>query len=383
MIYLDNAATTPLDHHVKEAMIAALDIFGNPSSTHELGRKAKIEVEKVRKQIATELNCLPGEIFFTSGGTEADNLAIFSAVRDLGVTHIITSPLEHHAVLHPIEFLADRGEIRLTLLEVDGQGRINMNHLEQALATSEKTLISLMYANNEIGNLNPMHEICTLAKKHNALVHSDTVQAICHLKIDLKALPLDFLACAAHKFHGPKGVGFCFIRGGHKIAPQIMGGGQERSMRAGTENVVGVIGLGAAFENAYANLVNDANHMREIKTYAINTIRETFDDVTFLGLSGDMENSLFTVLNIGFPQDATSGMLTFSLDMHKIAASGGSACNSGSNKGSHVISALGEEASTRVPLRISFSKHTSKNDIDTLIEVLRQVRTPAAAANVQ
>lgn len=376
MIYLDNAATTPLDDQVKEAMIAALDVFGNPSSTHEFGRKAKIEVEKVRKLIASELNCVPGEIFFTSGGTEADNLAIFSAVRDLGVKHIITSPIEHHAVLHPIEFLAERGEVRLTLLDVDEYGNIDLNQLEQVLQAPEKTLVSLMYANNEIGNINPMAEICSLAKKHGALVHSDTVQAICHTRIDLQKLPLDFLACAAHKFHGPKGVGFCYVRGGHKIAPQIMGGAQERNMRAGTENVVGIAGLGAAFNLAYQNLEKDTANIKGIKAYAIEKIRSTFSDLTFLGMSGYLDQSLFTVLNIGFPQDGATGMLTFSLDMHKIAASGGSACNSGSNKGSHVIAALGQEASDLVPLRISFSKYTTTNDIDTLVEVLKSLREP-------
>ena len=381
MIYLDNAATTPLDPKVKDAMVNALEVFGNPSSTHEFGRKAKIEVEKVRKLIAAELNCVPGEIFFTSGGTEADNLAIFSSVRDLGVKHIITSPLEHHAVLHPIEFLAERGEVRLTLLNVDENGEIELEQLESALQTADKTLVSLMYCNNEIGNVNPLETICELAKEHGALVHSDTVQAVCHTKIDLQKLPLDFMACAAHKFHGPKGVGFCFIRGGHKIQPQIMGGGQERSMRAGTENVVGIAGLGAAFKLAYENLEHDVNAMKSVKKYAKEQLEAAFDDITFLGNSGNLDKSLFTVLNIGFPQDGATGMLTFSLDMHKIAASGGSACNSGSNTGSHVIRALGESKSKWVPLRISFSKFTTNADIDALIRALKTIRTPQASFN--
>lgn len=376
MIYLDNAATTPLALEVKAAMIEALDVFGNPSSTHELGRKAKIEVEKVRKVIATQLNCHPGEIFFTSGGTEADNLAIFCAVRDLGVKHIITTHIEHHAVGYPIEFLVENDSVRVSYLPVNEVGDIDLADLEAALKSDDKTLVSLMWANNEIGNINPMAEICALAKQHGALVHSDTVQAVCHLPIDLQTLPLDFLACAAHKFHGPKGAGFCFIRGGVKIKPQLMGGAQERNLRAGTENITGIIGLGKAFELAYSNLERDRESMLAIKQYAIQRLTQTFDDIIFLGNSGDLDKSLFTVLNIGFPSDGSTGLLTFSLDMHKIAASGGSACNSGSNKGSHVIAALGEKFAERVPLRISFSKYTTTAEIDKLIEALKAIRTP-------
>jgi cysteine desulfurase len=378
MIYLDNAATTPLAPEVKAAMIEALDIFGNPSSTHELGRKAKIEIEKVRKVIATQLNCQPGEIFFTSGGTEADNLAIFCAVRDLSVKHIITTHIEHHAVGYPIDFLVENDNVRVSYLPVNEAGDINLADLEAALKSDEKTLVSLMWANNEIGNINPMAEICALAKHHGALVHSDTVQAICHMPIDLQTLPLDFLACAAHKFHGPKGAGFCFIRGGVKIKPQLMGGAQERNLRAGTENITGIIGLGKAFELAYSNLERDRESMLAVKKYAIERLTQTFDDIIFLGNSGDLDKSLFTVLNIGFPSDGSTGLLTFSLDMHKIAASGGSACNSGSNKGSHVIAALGEKFADRVPLRISFSKFTTTAEIDQLIEALKAIRTPIA-----
>jgi cysteine desulfurase len=379
MIYLDSAATTALDPQVKDAMIAAMEVYGNPSSTHEQGRKARIEVEKVRKLIADELNCSPGEIFFTSGGTEADNLALQCSVRDLGVKHIITSPIEHKAVLETAQWLAGRGEVRLTLVPVDKKGNIDLKELEKALQTDDKTLVSLMYANNEIGNVNPMNEICALAKANSALVHSDTVQAVCHTKIDLQQLPLDYLACAAHKFHGPKGVGFCFVRGGLKIAPQIMGGGQERNMRAGTENIVGIVGLGKAFELAYKNLETDRAAIKEIKSYAKKRLSETFDDIVFMGNSADIDNSLFTVLSVGFPNDGGTSLMTFSLDMKGIAVSGGSACNSGSNKGSHVISALGEEFQNRVPLRISFSKFNSKDDIDKLIDALVELRKPVNA----
>jgi cysteine desulfurase len=376
MIYLDSAATTALDAHVKQAMIEAMDVYGNPSSTHDLGRKARIEIEKVRKLIADELHCSPGEIFFTSGGTEADNIALLCSVRDLGVKHIISSPIEHKAVLQTAQWLADRGEVQLTLLPVDEKGNIDLDDLETALQTDDKTLVTLMYANNEIGTVNPMHEICALAKKHNALVHSDTVQAICHTKINLEELPLDFLACAAHKFHGPKGVGFCFVRGGLKIAPQIMGGGQERNMRAGTENIVGIVGLGKAFELAYANLNEDRKAIKDIKAYAIKRLTETFDDIIFLGESADLEKSLFTVLSIGFPNEGATSLMTFSLDMKGIAVSGGSACNSGSSKGSHVLAALGEKHQDRIPVRISFSKYNSKEDIDRFVIALKEIRKP-------
>lgn len=356
-----------------------MDVYGNPSSTHDLGRKARIEVEQVRKLIADQLNCSPGEIFFTSGGTEADNLALFGSVRDLGVKHIITSPIEHKAVLETAKWLADRGEVRLTLLSVNETGNIDLNELEKALQGDDKTLVSLMYANNEIGNINPMKQICALAKANNALVHSDAVQAVCHTKIDLQELELDFLACAAHKFHGPKGAGFCFIRGGLKVAPQIMGGGQERNMRAGTENIVGIVGLGKAFELAYANLEADRKAIKEIKKYTKQRLSESFSDIVFMGNSAEIDNSLFTVLSVGFPNDGGTSLMTFSLDMKGIAVSGGSACNSGSNKGSHVISALGEAYQNRVPLRVSFSKHNTKDDIDKFIEALVEIRQPVGA----
>jgi len=372
-IYFDNAATTALHPLVKEEMIRALDVYGNPSSTHETGRKSKIEIERVRKTIAATLHAQPGEIFFTAGGTEANNLAVFCAVRDLGVKHIITSPIEHHAVLHPVEYLESTGQVSATYLPVDAKGDINIADVEAALQSGEKTLITLMYANNEIGNINPMKEIGELAKKYNAIFHTDAVQAVAHMQLDVHDLNIDFLSSSAHKYHGPKGVGFCFIRGGVKIKPQIMGGAQERNMRAGTENLTGIIGMGKAFELAYENLDTDKKHMTLLKEYAIKKINKELPEAIFLGQSGNVSRSLFTVLNIGLPNNPNIGMLTFSLDINGIAASGGSACNSGSAKGSHVIEALGEEFANYVPLRISFSKFNTQSEVDSLVDVLIQI----------
>lgn len=374
MIYFDNAATTPLHPEVKEEIFKALDLFGNPSSTHELGRKTKIEIEKVRKLIANRLKCEPGEIFFNGGGTEADNFAVKCSVRDLGVKHIITTEIEHKAVGQTVDFLKDRGEVRVTVLPVNEYGDIDLNDLERSLQTDDKTLVTLMFANNEIGNINPMHEIVALAKKYNALVHSDCVQAVGHVAFDLESLPLDFMAFSAHKIHGPKGIGFCFVRGGLKVKPQIIGGGQERNMRAGTENVLGIVGLGKAFELVIDNFNEDCAYISSIKQHAINKLSETFNDIVFLGRSGEMDRSLFTVLNIGFPNDGASSLMTFSLDMKGFAVSGGSACNSGSSKGSHVISALGEKYANYVPVRISFSKFNTTNEVDKFVEALKEIR---------
>ncbi len=377
MVYFDSAATTQLHPLVKEEMIRVMDLYGNPSSTHEAGRKSKIEIERVRKQIATALKCLPGEIFFCAGGTEADNFAIFSSVRDLGVTHIVSTEIEHHAVGHAVDFMAASRNVRVTYLPVDQHGDINLSDLEKALQTDDKTLVSLMYANNEIGNINPMKEIVALTKKHGALIHSDCVQAVGHIAFDLQELPLDFMAFSAHKIHGPKGIGFCYVRGGLAVKPQITGGAQERNMRAGTENVMGIVGLGKALELVLQNFNEDKSYIEGLKSYAIEALQKNIPDLIFLGQSGNLDKSIFTVLNVGIPQDETTGMLLFSLDMKGIALSGGSACNSGSSKGSHVISALGQEFANYAPLRISFSKFNTKEDIDFLVSTLKELRPVA------
>jgi len=372
-VYLDSAATTVLSPEVKQAMLEAMEVYGNPSSIHHEGRKAKIVVEKVRKQIAEALNCLPGEIFFTSGGTEADNMAIQAAVRDLGVTRIITSPIEHHAVLHASEFVEANKNVELVFLSVDEKGSIDLNELEDLLQKDVPTLVTLMHANNEIGNIIDLERIAQICKSNGAFIHSDTVQTVGHEILDLSKIPVDFIACAAHKIHGPKGAGFLFVRSGVKIQSLIKGGGQERGMRAGTENIVGIAGLGKAVEMAYKNLEEDKAYILELKNYAIKRIQKDFPQITFNGLSADVKNSLFTVLSLSIPKTDKTSMLLFSLDMKGIAISGGSACSSGASKGSHVSEAINKTKIETENLRLSFSKYNTKEELDYFFECLREI----------
>ncbi|MDX5325521.1 MAG: cysteine desulfurase [Bacteroidota bacterium] len=374
-VYLDNAATTPLAPEVRESMLEALETFGNPSSTHGFGRHAKILVEQARKSIANTLHCQPGEIFFTSGGTEADNLAIQSSVRDLGVRTIITSPLEHHAVLYPIEQLEREGRVQMKMVRNDERGVIDLDHLVQLIRESEApVLVSLMHGNNEIGNLLDLDQVASICKENQAFFHSDTVQTFGHYEIDLSKAKVDFMTCAAHKFHGPKGIGFLFIRGGIKLKPQIWGGGQERNMRAGTENLIGIAGLRSAMETSYSNLPGDKEKVLELKRYAIDQLLGALPDIGFNGLSGDLDKSLYTVINLKFPKNNKTEMLLFMLDIDGIAVSGGSACNSGSTKGSHVIEAMRQpEDQDSVSLRVSLSRYNTKEDIDRLVTSLKKI----------
>ncbi len=372
-IYLDNAATTPIADEVKSAMIEAIDVYGNPSSTHGYGRESRILIEKIRKNIARELNCEPGEIFFTSGGTEADNIAILSSVRDLGVERIITLPTEHHAVLYPAEHARDKYGVELVLLNVDAQGRLDTNELDDLLSESNKTtLVSIMHGNNEVGNLMDIDALARLCKSHNALFHSDTVQTIGHYELNLSETPLDFVACSAHKFNGPKGVGFLFARGGVKIHPQIFGGGQERNMRSGTENIVGIAGLGAAFELICAERDELSERLRGWKKQLIDGIRETRPDVMFNGLSDELDNSLYTVTSVALPSTTDNGMLLFQFDMKGIAVSGGSACSSGAQKGSHVVEAIRPDVPTQ-NLRISTGRQTTSAEIQSFLSAFKEL----------
>lgn len=372
-IYLDNAATTPIADEVKSAMIEAIDVYGNPSSTHGYGRESRILIEKIRKNIARELNCEPGEIFFTSGGTEADNIAILSSVRDLGVERIITLPTEHHAVLYPAEHARDKYGVELVLLNVDAQGRLDTNELDDLLSESNKTtLVSIMHGNNEVGNLMDIDALARLCKSHNALFHSDTVQTIGHYELNLSETPLDFVACSAHKFNGPKGVGFLFARGGVKIHPQIFGGGQERNMRSGTENIVGIAGLGAAFELICAERDELSERLRGWKKLLIDGIRETRPDVMFNGLSDELDNSLYTVTSVALPSTSDNGMLLFQFDMKGIAVSGGSACSSGGQKGSHVVEAIRPDVPTQ-NLRISTGRQTTSAEIQSFLSAFKEL----------
>ena len=373
-VYLDNAATTPIDKEVIATMQTSMaENFGNPSSTHQFGRKAKSAVETARKNIARFFNVTAQEIIFTSSGTEADNLILNNAVLNLGIQRVITSKIEHHAVFHTCNYLQETYNIVVDFVELDENGGININHLERLLQNSkQKTLVSLMMINNEIGNLLPLEKVSLLCKKYNALLHSDTVQAIGHYAIDLQKNPLDFIVASAHKFHGPKGVGFAFFRKGFGILPMIHGGDQERGARSSTENVHAILGMEKALEIAIKNLQKDKNYIESLKVYFISELKKISDKIQFNGLSSHLDESSYTILNVRFPVKNT--MLLFSLDLAGIAVSGGSACQSGSHKGSHVLSEIllnGEEDKTSV--RFSFSKFTTKQDLDTTITKLKEL----------
>lgn len=371
-VYLDNAATTPIDRRVVDAMLPYLtEQFGNPSSQYSYGRETRSAIEEARKVISTMINATPGEIVFTSGGTEANNTALKGAVEDLGVQHIITSAIEHHCVLHAAEYLRDRRGIQLTVLPVDDLGQISYADLEQALAVSAvPTLVSLMHANNEIGVLLDVNRAGALCRQYRAFFHTDTVQTFAHYPLDVQQMQVDFLSGAAHKFHGPKGVGFLYMRKSAKVGAFIHGGGQERNMRAGTENVAGIVGMAKAAQLAYEHLNEDQAAIIQLKNYAISALTSAFPDVAFNGPVD--ERSLYTVLSISMPPHALGSLLLFQLDMKGICVSGGSACSSGASKGSHVIDALGKD-DQRINIRCSFSKYNTKGDVDSLVQALKEL----------
>jgi cysteine desulfurase len=370
-VYLDNAATTPMDSEVIEVMTKMMrDDFGNPSSTHAHGRVVRTMVEDARKKVATLLNCAPGEIFFTSGGTEADNMAIRKSVSDKGVKHIITSAIEHHAVLHTIEELHKQGLIEMHLVDLLSDGHIDLVHLESLLKTNEHALVSLMHANNEIGNLLDIDKVGELCSVYNALFQCDTVQTMGHYPLDLKKTHVHFLACGAHKFNGPKGVGFIYINHKSQITPYITGGAQERNMRGGTENVYGIVGLAKALDLAYQNLDKEKAHILGLKNYMAKKLVDLIPGVKF---NGDYDgNSLYTVLSVNFPPTPIAEMILFKLDIAGISASGGSACSSGSNVGSHVLSAL-KIAPDRPSVRFSFGKQNTKEEVDYVLEKINEM----------
>jgi len=373
-IYLDNAATTKIDEEVVSLMVSSMqENFGNPSSTHQFGRKAKAAVETARKNIAKHFNVSATEIVFTAGGTEADNLILNNAVLNLGVQRIITSKIEHHAVLHTCEFLEKSQHITLDFVNVDEYGSIDLVHLEELLATSNtKTLVSLMHINNEIGNILNVDEISAICKKHDALFHSDTVQVIGHYKLDLKETPIDFMVASAHKFHGPKGVGFTYFKKGFGILPMLHGGDQERGARSSTENVHSILGMEKALSIAMNHLEKDRNYIESLKLYFISELKNLSEKIEFNGLSSNLDKSSFTILNVRFP--VMNAMLLFSLDMAGIAVSGGSACQSGSNKGSHVLAEiLNESDADKTSVRFSFSKFTTKEELDMTVSKLKEL----------
>lgn len=369
-VYFDNAATTPLLPEVVAAMLPVLqDQFGNPSSIHAYGREARAAIELARKKVATLLKASPSEIFFTSGGTEADNMVLHGSVEQLGVKHIITAPTEHHAVLHTAEAMAHRGVVKLSLVQVDKQGHVDMEHLAQLLRGQEKALVSLMHANNEIGTLLPLQKVGSLCRQYNALFHSDTVQTMGHYAMDMSTLDIDFITGAAHKFHGPKGVGFLYIRNSVKIAPFVTGGAQERNMRGGTENVYGIVGLAKALEVACERLVEDTRAITDLKNYMQVRLMAEIPGVAFNGDVSD-QHSLYTVLNVSFPPTDLAEMLLFNLDIAGIACSAGSACSSGSNVGSHVLAAIGADPA-RPSIRFSFSRFNTREEVDYCVEKLK------------
>ena len=373
-IYLDNAATTKIDNDVLETMYKSMqEVSGNPSSTHQFGRKAKSAVETARKNIAKQFNVTAQEIVFTAGGTEADNLILKNAVLHLGVKRIITSKLEHHAVLHTCQFLEKKQNIIVNYVATDTNGVINLSHLEELLKNdTKKTLVSLMHINNEVGTILPLEKVSNLCKDNAALLHSDTVQTIGHYPLDLSKVQIDFIACSAHKFHGPKGVGFAYFRKGFGILPMIHGGDQERGARSSTENVHGILGMEKALENAYAHLTKDKLHIEYVKKYFITELLKINPSIAFNGSSNDFTKSTYTIVNVRFP--IQNDMLLFSLDMAGIAVSGGSACQSGSNKGSHVLEELQtEEQTNTTSVRFSFSKYTTLEEIDRTLHKIKEL----------
>lgn len=374
-VYFDNAATTELRDEVVNVMTDVLKTnFGNASSSHSFGRSSKSLIEKSRKAIARSLNVSASEIIFTSGGTEADNLILNSAVRDLGVKHIITSRIEHHAVLHTVEALQTTFNTMVSYVNLDTHGNIDLKHLETLLENNEKTLVSLMHINNEIGNITDIKRVARLCKANNAYFHSDTVQSIGHYNLDLQDIEVDFITAAAHKFHGPKGVGFAFIRKNSGfLKPLIFGGEQERGLRAGTESVHNIAGLELALNLSIENIEKEYNYIKGLKQYFIDEIRLALPGVTFNGLSADLDKSTYTLVSVCLPIEASkSAMLLFQLDLKGIACSKGSACQSGSNKKSHVLSEiLLNEDLEKPSLRFSFSVFNTKAEIDYVISVLK------------
>lgn len=375
-VYFDSAATTKMHDSVIEKMVEVMrNNYGNASSTHSYGRSSKTLIETARKTVASILNAHPSEIIFTSGGTEADNLILRSAVKDQNVERIISSKIEHHAILHCLDCLEKEFNLEIVYLHVNENGDVDLDQLEKLLQNSDKrTLVSLMHVNNEIGNILDIERVCRICKDNSALFHSDSVQSIGHLPVDVKNLSVDFLTAAAHKFHGPKGVGFAFVRKGSGLKGCIVGGSQERGLRAGTESVHNIVGLEEAIKIAYGNLEEDRIEVLEIKRYFIDRLNEKFPNIHFNGRSAELENSTYTLINVCLPLSAEkSVLLQFQLDLKGVACSKGSACQSGSDKGSHVLSEiLDDEKMKRPSIRFSFSKYNTKEDVDYAIEVLSE-----------
>jgi cysteine desulfurase len=375
-VYFDNAATTQLREEVVDVMSEVLRTnYGNPSSSHSYGRSSKSVIEQCRKNIAAHFKVSAGEIIFTSGGTEADNLALRSAARDLKITHFITSKIEHHAVLHTLDELQKEYNITVSYVNLLEDGQIDIKHLEQLLQTSSKSLVSLMHVNNEVGNLLDIAAVGQLCKTYDALFHCDSVQSVGHYDIDLSKLKVDFMAASAHKFHGPKGVGFAFIRKDSGIKPLIFGGEQERGFRAGTESIHNIVGLEKALHLAYENLDTEKAYILGLKQHFMERLKQAVPAIKFNACSGNTSLSTYTLVNVALPVSAAkASMLLFQLDLKGIACSKGSACQSGSSKGSHVLSEiLSGEDLQKPSIRFSFSIYNTIEEVAYVVDVLKEL----------
>lgn len=372
-VYFDNAATTPMDKTVLEKMLPYLENgFGNPSSIHKKGREIKSVIEKCRSKIASLLSCEPGEIFFTSGGTEADNMFILNTAIEKKLDTIITSKLEHHAVLHCCEYLERSYKKNIKFVDSDEKGVIDLDHLESLMKSSPNSLVTIMHGNNEIGNLNDIKKISRICEQYETIFHSDTVQTVGHYNLNLNDLNIHGIVGSAHKFHGPKGVGFLYLNNKHKISPFIHGGAQERNMRGGTENVYGIVGLTEALELSITNMADHSKKVSNLKKYMIEKLTHAVDGIKFNGQSSDLNNSLYTVLNVSIPNMNDQQMFLFNLDINNIAASAGSACTSGSEVGSHVLAQI-KKNKGHVSVRFSFSKMNSKEEVDYTVDKVCEI----------
>ncbi len=370
-IYFDNAATTPIDNDVIELMYSVMkEKFGNPSSIHRYGRETKVLIENSRKKIAEILAISPSEIFFTSCGTEANNTVLYAMINGLKVKNIITSPLEHHAITHTLAMFERTGRIKVHYVNINSKGQIDLNHLEELLDSNENAFVTLMHANNEIGNLLPIKDVSDLCVSHQVLFHSDMVQTMGKFNIGLNNIKTDFVSSSAHKFHGPKGIGFLYINGKNRIEPLLYGGGQERNMRAGTENIYGIIGMAKALEIASSNMEQIQNHIMNLKSYMLKQLSDNVEGIQFNGESES--KGLYTIINFSLPKTDKSEMLIYNLDIEGIAVSGGSACTSGSTVGSHVLSAMNVDQS-RPAIRLSFSKYNTIKEVDHFINILKNI----------
>jgi len=370
-VYLDNAATTAIDQDVFEVMKPYFtQFYGNPSSIHSTGRKTRAAIEHARKTIAGLIGATSSEIIFTSGGTEAINIFLRGIVSS--VTHIISSPIEHPAVLETLNFLAQNKQVKVIWLKLDTEGRILPESIDKALKLNSRALVSLMHGNNEVGNLLPLEEIAQICNEYKAPLFTDAVQTMGHYELNLQKVNMSGLSASAHKFHGPKGVGFLYLSNGTSLTRGYGGGEQERGLRVGTENVAAIVGMAKALELSYSTLIDDRKHIESLKKSLIDLLLVHIPDIKFNGLSSIMNDSLYTVLSSSFPENEQNDMLLFNLDLANISVSAGSACASGAAKDSHVLKALGHNKKGAT-VRFSFSKTNELNELEYVVKSLKEI----------